>query len=52
LLLGVPMAFSLGVVAALLDFIPFFGPIVSGTLAVVVAFPEGPSLPPRCMPRC
>ena len=42
-LLGVPLAFSLGVVAALLDFVPFFGPIVSGALAVVVAFPQGPS---------
>ena len=42
-LLGVPLAFPLGVIAALLDFIPFFGPITSGALAVVIAFSEGPS---------
>jgi predicted PurR-regulated permease PerM len=42
-LLGVPLAFSLGVIAGLLDFVPFFGPIVSGALAVVVAFSVGPT---------
>lgn len=42
MLLDVPLAFSLGVIAALLDFVPFFGPIVSGALAVLVAFSEGP----------
>lgn len=41
-LLGVPLALLLGLVAALLNFIPFLGPIVSGTLAVLLAFTEGP----------
>lgn len=41
-LLGVPLALSLGLIAALLDFVPFFGPIVAGVLAVLFAFTEGP----------
>jgi predicted PurR-regulated permease PerM len=41
-LLGVPLALILGVVAGVLDFVPFFGPIVSGALAVLLAFTEGP----------
>ena len=42
LALGAPLAFLLGVIAAVLDFIPFFGPIASGALAVLIAFTEGP----------
>lgn len=41
-LLGVPLALILGVVAGVLDFVPFFGPIASGVLAVLMAFAEGP----------
>lgn len=41
--LGIPLAFSLGVIAALLEFVPFVGPIVFGVLAVLLAFIEGPS---------
>lgn len=41
-LLGMPMALALGLIAALLEFIPFFGPIVAGALAVLVAFAQGP----------
>jgi predicted PurR-regulated permease PerM len=33
----------LGLVAALLDFVPFFGPIASGVLAVLVALAQGPT---------
>lgn len=40
--LGVPLALTLGLVAGLLDFVPFFGPIVAGILAVLFAFTEGP----------
>lgn len=40
--LGIPLALSLGVIAGILAFIPFFGPIVSGLLAVLIAFIEGP----------
>ena len=41
-LLGVPVALSLGLIAGLLGFIPFFGPILSGILAVLFAFTQGP----------
>jgi predicted PurR-regulated permease PerM len=41
-LLGVPMALALGLIAGLLEFVPFFGPIASGALAVLVAFAQGP----------
>lgn len=37
LLLGVPYALFLGVVAGILDLIPFFGPILGGIPAVVLA---------------
>lgn len=41
-LLNVPLALILGVVAGAFGFVPFFGPIGSGLLAVLVAFTEGP----------
>jgi predicted PurR-regulated permease PerM len=41
-LLGVPVAMSLGLIAGVLGFIPFFGPIISGVLAVLFAFTQGP----------
>jgi len=40
--LGMPLALSLGLIAGLLAFVPFFGPIASGILAVVLAFTQGP----------
>ncbi|MES2664377.1 MAG: AI-2E family transporter [Pseudomonadota bacterium] len=40
--LGMPLALSIGVIAGLLAFIPFFGPIASGILAVMLAFMDGP----------
>lgn len=40
--LGMPMALSIGVIAGLMDFVPYFGPIASGLLAVLFAFTEGP----------
>jgi predicted PurR-regulated permease PerM len=42
-LLGMPMALAIGVIAGVLAFIPFFGPIVSGILAVLLAFMQGPA---------
>jgi predicted PurR-regulated permease PerM len=42
-LLGVPLALALGLIAGLLEFVPFFGPIASGTVAVLVAFAQGPT---------
>ena len=41
-LLGSPLALSLGVIAGIFAFIPFFGPIASGLLAVALAFVDGP----------
>jgi len=41
-LLGMPMALALGLIAGLLEFVPFVGPIASGLLAVLVAFVQGP----------
>jgi predicted PurR-regulated permease PerM len=42
-LLGVPLAFSLAVIAALLEFVPFIGPIVAAIPAVLIAFAHDPS---------
>lgn len=42
-MLGVPLALSLGVIGGLLAFVPFFGPILSGLLAVLIGFLEGPT---------
>jgi predicted PurR-regulated permease PerM len=41
-LLGIPLAMSLGFIAGLFTFVPFFGPLASGFLAVLLAFAEGP----------
>lgn len=40
--LGIPLAATIGVIAGVLAFIPFFGPIASGILAVLLAFMQGP----------
>jgi predicted PurR-regulated permease PerM len=42
LIIGVPSALALGLLAALLEFIPFIGPIVSAIPAVLLAFAESP----------
>ena len=41
-LLGVPLAFALGILAAILTFIPNFGPIVSAIPALLLALLESP----------
>jgi len=43
-LLGMPLALVLGLLAGLLDFIPYLGPIVAGVPAVLIAFAESPAL--------
>lgn len=43
LLLGVPLALVLGVIAGLLDFVPFIGPIVSAVPAILLALTLGPA---------
>lgn len=42
-LLGVPTAIGLGVIAGLLEFVPYVGPIASAIPAALVAFAEGPT---------
>lgn len=43
-LLGVPLALVLGLVAGLLDFIPYLGPIMAAVPAVLIAFTQSPVL--------
>ena len=40
--LGLPLAFSLGVISGVLAFVPFFGALASSVLAVLFAFTQGP----------
>lgn len=42
-LLGMPLALSLGVLAGLLEFVPFFGPLVAAVPGVLFAFTVGPA---------
>ena len=42
-LLGVPLALSLGLIAGVTEFVPFFGPIGFGIFAVLFAFTQGPT---------
>lgn len=43
-LLGVPSAFALGLLAGLLEFIPFAGPILAAVPAILLALAVGPDL--------
>lgn len=43
-LLGVPAALTLGLIAALFDFVPTFGPIVAAIPGVLIAFLQSPEL--------
>jgi predicted PurR-regulated permease PerM len=43
MLIGMPLALPLGIIAGLLEFVPFFGPIVTGALIVLLAFTQGPT---------
>ncbi len=43
-LLGVPLALILGMIAGLLDFVPYLGPIMAGVPAVLIAFSISPDL--------
>ncbi len=42
LILGVPLALALGLIAGLLSFIPNFGPIISALPAILLAFIDSP----------
>jgi predicted PurR-regulated permease PerM len=41
-LIGVPSALTLGLLAALLEFVPFIGPILSAVPALLLGFAQGP----------
>lgn len=43
-LLGVPLALGLGILAGLLDFIPYIGPILAAIPALLMAFTQDPML--------
>ena len=43
-MLGVPLALILGIIAGLLDFVPYLGPIMAGVPAVLIAFSISPDL--------
>jgi predicted PurR-regulated permease PerM len=43
-MLGVPLGLILGIIAGLLDFIPYLGPIMAGVPAVLIAFSISPEL--------
>lgn len=43
-LLGVPLAMVLGILAGVLDFIPYIGPLLAGVPAILIAFAESPLL--------
>ncbi|NTV10876.1 MAG: AI-2E family transporter [Zoogloea sp.] len=43
-LLQVPLALVLGIMAGLLDFIPYLGPIMASVPAVLIAFSDSPTL--------
>jgi predicted PurR-regulated permease PerM len=43
-LLGVPLALILGIIAGMLDFIPYLGPLMAGVPAVLIAFSDSPTL--------
>lgn len=43
-LLGIPFALILGIIAGLLDFIPYLGPLMAGVPAVLIAFSASPLL--------
>jgi predicted PurR-regulated permease PerM len=43
-LLGVPLGLILGIIAGLLDFIPYVGPIIAGVPAVLIALSMGPDM--------
>ena len=42
MVIGVPSALALGLLAALLEFVPFIGPIVAAVPAILLAFAESP----------
>ena len=50
--IGMPLAWTLGVVAGVLEFVPYFGTIVSSVLIVAVAFGEGERMALQALVVC
>ena len=44
MLLGAPFAIALGLLAGLMEFVPYIGPFVAAVPAILVGFAEGPQL--------
>jgi predicted PurR-regulated permease PerM len=44
LLIGAPFPFALGLLAGLMEFVPYIGPFLAAIPAVIVGFAEGPQL--------
>ncbi|MBZ8142936.1 AI-2E family transporter [Rubrivivax gelatinosus] len=51
-LIGMPLLLSLSLIAGLLEFVPYFGPIISGVLIVGVALAEGEGLALQALVVC
>lgn len=51
-LIGSPLVLSLSLIAGLMEFVPYFGPIVSGVLIVGVALAEGEGLALQALIVC
>lgn len=43
LLIGAPLALGLGIITGLLCFVPFFGALAAGVIAVLIAFADSPN---------
>jgi predicted PurR-regulated permease PerM len=43
-IVGVPMAIPLGILSAILDFVPFVGPLLAAIPGLLVAFSQGPEV--------
>lgn len=50
--IGMPLILSLSLIAGLLEFVPYFGPILSGVLIVGVALAEGEGLALQALVVC
>jgi predicted PurR-regulated permease PerM len=42
-LIGMPLALPLAIIAGVLEFVPFFGPVLTGALVVLLAFTQSPT---------
>lgn len=50
--LGIPLALTLGLIAGLLAFVPFFGAVAAGLLIVLLSFAQGPGVALKAAVLC